>query len=79
MFTPALIRERLNQRPFKPFRIHMSDGPRYDVTNHDEAFVKRHAVEIGGNPDADFVSSRFVECAFIHISRIEEIEAHKAA
>ena len=79
MFTALHFKDRLNQNPFKPFRIYMSDGKQYDITNHDVAMVKRHALEVGIDPDQDSISGRFVDCALIHITRVEELNGVKAA
>jgi hypothetical protein len=79
MFTALQFKERMNQTPFKPFRIHMSDGSSYDVTNHDMAFVKRHAIEVGIDLDRNSIILRSVECAILHISRVEDIATANAA
>ena len=79
MFTALHFKERINQRPFKPFRIYMSDGKQYDITNHDMALVKRHALEVGIDPDQDSIVGRTVECALIHITRVEELAPATAA
>lgn len=79
MFTALHFKERMNQNPFRPFRIHTTDGKSYDVTNHDIAMVKRHALEIGIDPDKDSIAGRFVECALLHITRVEEMDSAKAA
>ena len=73
MFTALQVKERLTQNPFKPYRIYMSDGKQYDITNHDVAMVKRHALEVGIDPDQDSISGCFVECALLHITRVEEL------
>jgi hypothetical protein len=78
MFTAVHFKERLNQNPFKPFRIYTSDGKSYDITNHDMAMVKRHALEIGLDPDKDSIAGRFVECAILHITRVEEMSSQAA-
>jgi hypothetical protein len=38
MITAKQIRELIQAQPFKPFRISLSDGTHYDITNHDTAF-----------------------------------------
>jgi hypothetical protein len=78
MFTAVQFKERLNESPFRPFRIHMSDGSTYDVTNHDTAIVKRHGLEIGLDPDEDSIAGKFITCAMIHISRLEDLTAEHA-
>ena len=79
MFTALHLKERMNQNPFKPFRIYMSDGKQYDITNHDAALVKRHALEVGLDPDHDAIAGRFVECALLHVTRVEELDSVAAA
>jgi hypothetical protein len=74
MFNAEQIRDLLTARDFKPFRVHMSDGASYEITNHDMAMVSRNSVEIGVNPDPKGIAERFVRCAIIHITRIEELQ-----
>ena len=75
MFSALILKEKLNASPFRPFRIMMTDGRHFDVTNHDAALVKRHAIEIGLDADPNGIAERFVECAIIHITSIEELIA----
>ena len=79
MMTAMQLRNRLNEQPFKPFRVTMSDGRTFDIPNHDAAFVKKNTVEIGTNLDANSFAERYVECAILHITSIEDIPASKAA
>jgi len=78
MFTAAQFKERLNENPFRPFRIHTSDGKTFDITNHDGAIVKRYGLEIGLDPDTDSISGRFITCAMIHSSRVEDMQTTAA-
>jgi len=73
MITPHQIRGLLESRPFKPFRICLSDGAHYDITNHDMAFVGRNTVEIGLNLDADGFAEYFARCSILHITRLEDL------
>ena len=75
MFNPSHIREMLTAKGFKPFAIHTSDGARYDITNHDMVLVGRNAIQIGVGRDEDGIAERFVRCAILHITRIEELQA----
>ena len=74
MVSALQLKERMNAQPFKPFRICLSDGKTYDIANHDMAFVKRNAVEIGIDTDPDGLAECFSECAILHITRIEDLE-----
>ena len=79
MFTALQIKERMDERPFRPFRIKMSNGDAYEITNHDAAWVLRNVVEIGIDPDAEGFASNTRRCAILHIASIEDIQTPKAA
>jgi hypothetical protein len=78
MISAIELKRRMEAQPFKPFRVCITDGKTYDITNHDSMFVKRNVVEIGIDVDADSLAERFVECAIIHITRIEDIVTAQA-
>jgi hypothetical protein len=79
MINAIELKRRMDAQPFKPFRICITDGKTYDITNHDAMFVKRNAVEIGIDIDATSLAEHFVECAILHITRVEDITERKAA
>jgi len=79
MITALELKERMDLQPFKPFRICLTDGKSYDITNHDMMFVKRNAVMIGIDFDDNSIAERLVECALLHITRVEDIPAEQAA
>jgi hypothetical protein len=72
MITAKQIRELLEARPFKPFRICLSDGKHYDITNRDMAFVTKNTVEVGINLDADGFAEYVARCSILHITRLED-------
>jgi hypothetical protein len=79
MITAMQLRERMNETPFRPFRIALSDGRAFNVPNHDTAFVKRNSIEIGIDLDHRSFAQKYVECAILHITSIEDIPAAQAA
>jgi hypothetical protein len=79
MMTALQLRERLNEQPFRPFRITMSDGRSFEIPNHDAAFVKKNTIEIGMHLDVNSFSEKYIACAILHITSIEDISADKAA
>ena len=79
MFTAKQLKERMEQQPFRPFRIRMSNGESYDIPNHDSAWVLRDSVEIGLDPDAEGMVALTRRCAILHIASIEDIPTPKAA
>jgi hypothetical protein len=66
MFDASDIREMLTAKDFKPFVIRTTDGAHYEITNHDMVLVGR---------DPEGIAERFVRCAILHITRIEELQA----
>ena len=74
MITAEQIRELLRANPFKPFRIYLSDGSGYDITNHDMAMVGRNTVEVGVHPDAQGFATYFARCSILHITRLEDLQ-----
>jgi hypothetical protein len=79
MMTAEQLRQRMNEQPFRPFRLTLSDGRAFDVPNHDVALVKRTTIEVGINLDARSWAQRYVECSILHITSIEDIPASRAA
>ncbi len=77
MFTANQIKERLEEKPFRPFRIKMSNGEAYDVVNHDAAWVLSNAVEIGMELDAEGFALKTRRCAILHIATIEDMTTSK--
>lgn len=79
MFKPSQIKERLEEKPFRPFRIKMSNGETYDIPNHDAAWVLRNAVEIGLDQDAEGFALKTRRCAILHIASIEDVQTPSTA
>ena len=75
MITAKQLRQLLAASPFRPFRIHLSDGSHYDVTNHDMAIVEQTTVDVGVNLDSDGIAEKLARCAILHIVKLEDIEA----
>ena len=73
MITAKQIRELMQAKPFRPFRIYISDGTYHDITNHDMAFVGRNTVEIGLNLDPDGFAEYFTRCSILHITKLEDL------
>ena len=73
MITAKQLREMLEAKPFKPFRIRMSDGTHRDITHHDMAWVTKNTVEVGLNLDADGFAEYVVRCSILHITALEDL------
>ena len=72
MFKPDELRELLTTKDFRPFATHTTNGVRYEINNHDQMMVAHNSVEIGVGIDEKGIAERFVRCAIIHITRIEQ-------
>jgi hypothetical protein len=79
MFTARILKNRMDQEPFRPFRIRMSNGEAYEIPHHDAAWVLRDSVEIGLDPDAEGLVALTRRCSILHIASIEDIPTSKAA
>ena|ERR1043166_1351590 len=73
MITAKQVRELLQAKPFKPFRIYLSDGRHYDITHHEMAFVTQHTVEVGINLSADGFAEYVARCSILHMTSLEDI------
>jgi hypothetical protein len=78
MITVSELKERMQENPFRSFRIHSTDGKTYDITNHDMMFVKRNGVEIALDLDDNSVAERFAKVALLHITTIEDLAGRAA-
>jgi hypothetical protein len=79
MITAMQLRERMNEIPFRPFRVNLSDGRSFSVPNHDVALVKRNSIMIGIDLDSRSFAQKYVECAILHITSIEDVSTAQAA
>ena len=73
MVTAKQLRELMQAKPFRPFRIGLSDGTHYDITNHDGAFVGKNTIEVGLDFDPDGFAEYFARCSILHITKLEDI------
>ena len=73
---PEDIRELLEAMPFKPIRIHMSDGKAFDITHPDMVIVSRSKVILGvPSEPQSHIADRAEHCSLLHVVRIEELQA----
>ena len=73
MFTSRQIKDMLDARPFKPFRIRMSDGNAYTVPHHDAAWLISGAIEVGIELDREGYALLVRRCSILHIASIEDV------
>jgi len=64
------LRRHVRRHPFVPFRIHLSDGSRYDIHHHDFMIVAKGVVEVGLSAGPDEYPAQIISCDPLHITRI---------
>ncbi len=65
----------IKRQPFEPVRIHVSDGAFYDVKHPDQVLISRRWVHIGVPGNNGGVFQRIHIVAYLHITRIQPLEA----
>jgi hypothetical protein len=74
VFRAEDLHARLRQQPYRPFRIHTSEGLQFDIRHPDLVFVGRHDLMVGfAAPDNPGIYDRVVRVALVHIVAIEEL------
>jgi len=75
---PEEIKTILGERPFKPFRIHMSDGASYEVRHPEMVLVAKRQLVVGLTKSrGEDVPEQIAFVNILHITRIEPINGKK--
>jgi hypothetical protein len=72
---PDDLLKLLRGGPFRPFRIHLTDGSAYEVHHLDWAVVHRSTVDLAFPTSADPEFFHDVTVALLHITRIRLLTA----
>ena len=75
---PTQVRDHLKLEPFRPIRVHTSDGSSYDIRHPEMAYVTASQVMIALEMSEGDLPDKVVFCDPLHITRIEPIDAAKA-
>lgn len=59
--------------PFRPFRVHLSDGGQIEVTDEVRRLLSAQSLILGVDPDQDGIPSRTIYLDIEHISRLETL------
>jgi hypothetical protein len=69
------LHKKLQARPFRPFRIHLSDGAAYDVMHPELLLLGRRSLVLGlASRPEETVYERTIDIDLIRIVRMEQIE-----
>jgi hypothetical protein len=74
---PEEIRKHVRKQPFRPFRVFMSDGSKYDVHHPELILVARREVFITTVLGEDDIPERVAWCDPIHVTRIEPLNGNR--
>ncbi|MCK5941268.1 MAG: hypothetical protein KAI24_04790 [Planctomycetes bacterium] len=67
------IRHHVERRPFRPFRLHISDGNVHVVTDPDLVFVTRHTIMLGVRSSGEVIPDHAHHFDPIHITCVESM------
>lgn len=74
--APQDLQNLLRNKPFLPFRMHLTDGTAYEVKHPEGVMPFRSIAVVAVNHDPDHgVFGHSVTVTLIHIVRVEYIEA----
>lgn len=71
--SPADVIAFTRRTPFLPFRIHTSDGKRYDIRHPDHVIPLRSRLEVGVGGDGS-IPDRVEHLSFYHVVRLEKLD-----
>ena len=71
--APQQIYKTLHSKPFKPFRLVLTDGKEFDVTDATHIYVSGIEVAVGVEPDEYGVPARSIYVDPFHVTRIEPL------
>jgi hypothetical protein len=64
----------LEQRPFLPFRVVMTDGGVLDIWHPDQLIVSKTIAVVGRRATAQVVAERDVTNSLLHVIRLEPLD-----
>ncbi len=74
MFRPEDIQARLREKPFRPLRLVVSEGLRYDVYHPELVLVGQRDLMIGlPGVDNSAIYERDVRIALVHLVGLEDL------
>jgi hypothetical protein len=74
VFSFTDVQERLREKPFRPFRIIVSEGLSFDIRHPDLVFVGRRDLMIGfPGPDNPTAYDRVTRVALVHVIALEDL------
>jgi hypothetical protein len=80
MLRAEEIQSRINEKPFRPFRLIASEGLRYDIVHPDLVLVGQRDLTIGfPSPDNPRLYDRLIRVALVHVVGLEDLPSPTTA
>ena len=80
MFTRVSITTRVNEQPFKPFRVVTSGGQSYDVVHPELILVGTRECKIAISDSKDSAThDKIAQVSILHITALEDLTVTKSA
>jgi hypothetical protein len=76
--TVQTFRQLLTERPFRPFRLVMSSGEKYEVRHPEMAWLTRTDILVGIGETDENVPAEFRICSLLHVTAVEPITSATA-
>jgi hypothetical protein len=71
--TLQTFRDLMAHRPFKPFRLVMSNGQTYEVRHPEMAMLTRTDILVGVGEVDEGVPAEFRICSLLHVTSVEPV------
>jgi hypothetical protein len=71
--TVQTFRDLLKAQPFKPFRIIMSSGEKYEIRHPEMAMLTRSDILVGIGETRQGVPAEFRICSLLHVTSVEPL------
>jgi len=75
---PKDLEKKLRHKPFRPFRMHLTDGTAYDVLHPEMVLLGRRSLVLGfASRPEQTLCERTVDIDSLHIVRMEYLRSRK--
>jgi hypothetical protein len=72
------LQDRLNRRPFEPFRIVLSSGDAHEVRHPEMALLLRGGIYIALPDSGEELPEEAVWCSLLHVASIEPAKSQSS-
>ena len=80
MFTYQEVQSRLREKPFRPFRIVVSEGQEFEIRHPDLVLVGVNDLMIGfASPEHPGAYNRVTRVALLHVVSLEDLPVSKVS